>query len=130
MPVTEYRYSVLKSYEKYQHYRTLIYIYTFLSYGILHLNRKSYTNMKMKLQSDAAFDPTFLSVMDTTFMLFYAIGSFFSGTLGDLLSAPLIVSAGLIGASLCMFFFAILVSLDVERSGNELLRTFTPLVSK
>lgn len=128
MPVTQYRYSVLKSYEKYQQYRTLIYVYTFLSYGILHLNRKSYTNMKMKLQSEAAFDATFLSVMDTTFMLFYAIGSFFSGALGDLFPAPFIVAVGLIGTSICMFTFALLVSFDVEKSGNELLRTFTPLV--
>lgn len=84
--------------------------------------------MKMKLQSEAAFDPTFLSVMDTTFMLFYAIGSFFSGALGDLFPAPFIVAVVLIGTSLCMFIFAILVSFDVEKSGNELLRTFTPLV--
>lgn len=123
------RYSVLQSYEKYQRYRTRIYICTFISYALLHLNRKSYTNMKIKLQADASFDPTFLSVMDTVFMLFYAIGSFFSGLIGDWLSGPFIVAFGLIGSSLCMLSFAFLVSVDIEKSENEILRTFTPLVS-
>lgn len=81
-PGAQERTQLVLAFNKYRDYRSRIYMYTFISYGILHLTRKCYTNMKVKLEKEADFDPTFLSVMDTVFMLFYAIGSFFSGALG------------------------------------------------
>lgn len=47
-----------------------------------HFSRKSYTNVKVQLKL-AGVDPILLSQMDTVFMICYAIGSFFSGKLGD-----------------------------------------------
>jgi len=117
-----------EAYKKYKVWRRYVYLYTFISYGLLHLSRKCYSNMKMELEKKASFDPMFLSVMDTVFMLFYAFGSFFAGILGNLFSSPLIVSIGLFGSSLCMIVFGILVWCDVEKSGNEFLRTFIPLL--
>lgn len=86
--------------------------------------------MKVALEQNASFDPVFLSIMDTVFMLFYAIGSFFAGILGTIFSGPLIVSIGLFGTSFCMIAFAILIWCDVENSNSEFLRTFLPLVSR
>ena len=123
------RTSILQAYGKYDQFRSKVFMYTFISYSMIHLLRKSYSNMKMKLESDASFDPTFLSVMDTVFMLFYAIGSFFSGSLGEHLSSSTIVSVSLVGSGISVLFFAILVSLQIEDSDNEILRTFIPIVS-
>jgi sugar phosphate permease len=85
--------------------------------------------MKVELEQKASFDPVFLSIMDTVFMLFYAIGSFFAGILGTIFSGPLIVSIGLFGTAFCMTAFAVLILCDVEKSNNEFMRTFLPLVS-
>jgi sugar phosphate permease len=112
----------------FQRHQTEIYLFTFLAYGVLHLSRKTYANLKVKLEANAMFDPTFLSVMDTTFMLFYAIGSFFSGALGDFLSAPKIVAIGLIGSGICVLLLAVCVWVKIETSKDEFWRTFTPLV--
>jgi sugar phosphate permease len=120
--------SIRQAYGKYDQLRSKVFMYTFISYSMIHLLRKSYSNMKMKLESEASFDPTFLSVIDTVFMLFYAIGSFFSGSLGEILSSSTIVSVSLIGSGFSVLLFAILVSLQIEHSENEILRTFIPIV--
>ena len=49
-------------------------------------------------------------------MFFYAIGSFFSGKLGDTYHSPTVVGLGLIGSAACVFFLAIGVWTDVAHS--------------
>lgn len=123
------RYAILETNAKFHRYKNRVYVYTFLAYGILHLARKCYTNMKIKLEAEAGFDPTFLSVMDTVFMLCYATGSFFSGKLGRQLAAPVIVSLGLLGSAACVMTLAIFVWLDIESiDNNDFLRTLAPLL--
>ena len=66
-----------------------------------HFSRKSYTTVKMQLEADN-LDPILLSRMDTVFMFCYAIGSFFSGNIGDIYHAPTVIAWGLIGSGLCV----------------------------
>lgn len=81
-----------------------------------HFSRKSYTNVKVELQKEAGLDPIIMSQMDTVFMFFYAIGSFFSGKLGDTYHAPSVVGIGLIGSSVCVMMLVFGVENDVVRS--------------
>lgn len=85
-------------------YRNIVYYLTFIAYAMSHFSRKSYTNVKIQMKSQASMDPILLSQMDTAFMFFYAIGSFFSGRLGDTFHAPTIIGFGLIGSAACVFF--------------------------
>jgi len=94
-------------------YRNLVYYLTFFAYAMSHFSRKSYTNVKVQLKGSAGVDPILLSQMDTTFMFFYAIGSFFSGKLGDTYHAPTVVGIGLIGSAACVFFLVMGVWTDV-----------------
>jgi len=49
-------------------------------------------------------------------MFFYAIGSFFSGKLGDTYHAPTVVGIGLLGSATCVFFLVVGVWGDVAHS--------------
>jgi OPA family glycerol-3-phosphate transporter-like MFS transporter 1/2 len=94
-------------------YRTLVYSSTFVAYAMSHFSRKCYTNIKVQLKG-IGVDPILLSQMDTAFMFCYAIGSFFSGKLGDTYHAPSIVALGLFGSAFCVFSLAVGIWSDIE----------------
>jgi sugar phosphate permease len=96
-------------------YRTIVYSSTFVAYAMSHFSRKCYTNVKVQLKL-LGMDPILLSQMDTTFMFFYAIGSFFSGQLGDTYHAPTVVGLGLIGSAACVLTLALGIWDDIENS--------------
>eukprot|EP01041_Mallomonas_annulata_P010554 gene10554-22013_t len=97
-------------------YRNIVYYLTFFAYAMSHFSRKSYTNVKVQLKTKAGIDPILLSQMDTTFMFFYAIGSFFSGKLGDTFHAPTVIGIGLLGSACCVFALVVGVWTDVAHS--------------
>ena len=115
--------------EKFRSYQTRVFVLTFFAYGMIHVTRKCYVNLKMKLQNESRFEPILLSLMDTTFMLFYAIGSFFSSTIGVYYPYPVIISIGLFGSSLSVLLLSVSVWTKVEESSNSLVRFGIPLVS-
>ena len=84
-----------------------------------HFSRKSYTTVKKQLQADAGFSTDVLSTMDTTFMFSYAIGSFFSGSLGDRMRPSTVVAAGLWGSAICVAVLCVAIWTDfmVEAPG-------------
>jgi OPA family glycerol-3-phosphate transporter-like MFS transporter 1/2 len=88
------------------HYRSVVYYFTFIGVANSHFTRKCYTNLKIQLLS-IGVNPSLMSQMDAIFMLFYAIGSFFSGNLGDRTHAPSIVGIGLIGSGISIMLLAI-----------------------
>ena len=94
-------------------YRNVVYYSTFVAYAMSHFSRKCYTNVKVQLKA-LGFDPILLSQMDTTFMFFYAIGSFFSGQLGDHFHAPTVVGLGLLGSAGCVLALTMGIWSDVE----------------
>lgn len=53
----------LRYYALYFSLRNRVYYFTFIAYGMLHLSRKCYTNLKIKLEQEAGFDAISLSVM-------------------------------------------------------------------
>lgn len=110
--------------EKLTKYRNLVYFLTFLAYAMSHYSRKSYTNVKVQMKGQAGMDPILLSQMDTAFMFFYAIGSYFSGRLGDMFHAPTIIGYGLIGSACCVFLLVFGITEDFTRSNSVTFASF------
>ena len=52
----------LRYYALYDKLRNRVYYLTFVAYGMLHLSRKCYANLKIQLERDAGFDTFSLSV--------------------------------------------------------------------
>mmetsp|Transcript_6244 Transcript_6244/g.8273 ORF Transcript_6244/g.8273 Transcript_6244/m.8273 type:complete len:479 (-) Transcript_6244:511-1947(-) len=87
-------------------YQAWVFFVTFVAYANSHFSRKSYTQVKTQLESDAGMTPAFLGGLDTMFMFSYALGSFLMGNLGDRLRPAAVVGAGLWGAGVCVLLFA------------------------
>jgi sugar phosphate permease len=87
-------------------YRNLVFFVTFLAYANSHFSRKCYTCLKFQI-SQAGVSDAEASQMDSFFMLFYAVGSFFSGSLGDTYNPSMIVGVGLIGSGIAILMLAI-----------------------
>nr|AKN21658.1 slc37a-2 [Schmidtea mediterranea] len=113
-------------------YKSVVFIVTFFAYGLLHANRKSFSNVKptfteewtgtnnntivyplknwkrnnLFLGNDSA--QVFLGVLDTVFMGFYAIGLYASGYIGDRYDPTLVLSAGMFLSSISIFIFGVL----------------------
>ena len=92
---------------KCRHWQTVVYGCTFMAYAMSHFSRKSYTNVKAQLREDAGFDTDLLSRIDTGFMFCYAVGSFFSGKLGDKYNPVTVTSVGLMGSGVMVILFVI-----------------------
>ncbi|KAF4672970.1 hypothetical protein FOL47_011159 [Perkinsus chesapeaki] len=67
-----------------RYYQVSVLLWTFLTYACLHAVRKAFTNATPNMKEYYGYSTTFFGVMNTLFMLFYAIGMFFTGPLGDL----------------------------------------------
>jgi len=87
-------------------YQIWVFFVTFISYANSHFSRKSYTQVKTQLKSQAGMSAKFLGAMDTMFMFSYALGSFLMGNLGDRLRPAAVVGVGLWGAGICVLLFA------------------------
>jgi sugar phosphate permease len=51
----------------------VVFAITFTAYVALHAERKSFTNVKSAMLTEWGFSQTFLGVLDTVFMLTYAV---------------------------------------------------------
>jgi sugar phosphate permease len=87
-------------------YRNFVFYFTFIAYANSHFSRKCYTCLKYQINQAGVSDSQ-ASQMDSFFMLFYAFGSFFSGSLGDTYNPTMIVGVGLIGSGIAILMLAI-----------------------
>nr|AFA52603.1 hypothetical protein [Vaucheria litorea] len=99
--------------KKFQNAQKFVYITTFIAYAMSHFARKSYTTVKKQMRMEADFSPELFSRLDTGFMFSYAVGSFFSGYLGDRLHPSTVVASGLVGSALCVFGLVVGIWLDL-----------------
>lgn len=58
--------------------------WTFLTYVCLHAVRKAFSNATPNMKEYYGYSTTFFGIMNTLFLVFYAIGMFFTGPLGDI----------------------------------------------
>ena len=80
-----------------------------------HFSRKCYSTIKQQLQSEAGYSALLLSEMDTVFMGTYAIGNIVSGKLGDTLRPTTVLSVGLFGSGICLFFINVALWFQFEK---------------
>ena len=67
-------------------------------------------------------------MMDTVFMLFYAIGSFFSGSLAEYLQSSKIVALGLLGSGICVLLLVSFIMTNFRYSSSSSTFYAIPLV--
>ncbi|KAF4661831.1 hypothetical protein FOZ61_002916 [Perkinsus olseni] len=67
-----------------RYYQVSAFLWTFLTYVCLHAVRKAFSNATPNMKEYYGYSTTFFGIMNTLFMLFYAIGMFFTGPLGDI----------------------------------------------
>ncbi|KAF4744212.1 hypothetical protein FOZ63_002400 [Perkinsus olseni] len=67
-----------------RYYQASALTWTFLTYVCLHAVRKAFSNATPNMKEYYGYSTTFFGIMNTLFMLFYAIGMFFTGPLGDI----------------------------------------------
>lgn len=87
-------------------YQYWVFFVTFVAYANSHFSRKSYTQVKTQLESDAGMTASFLGGLDTMFMFSYAMGSFLMGNLGDRMRPAGVTGVGLWGSGVCVLLFA------------------------
>lgn len=93
---------------------------TFGGYFMAHFSRKCYSTVKQQLEDEAGYSPLTLSAMDTTFMGTYAIGNIISGKLGDTLNPTTVLSIGLFGSGICLFFINVAIWFDFHAFNEQL----------
>jgi len=101
-------------------YQPVAFAITFGGYLMAHFSRKSYSTIKVQLETQAGFSPLLLSSMDTVFMATYAIGNVINGKLGDTFNPTTILALGLFGSGVCLFLINSLIWFDVEAKSEML----------
>lgn len=99
--------------------KALVFVVTFVSYGLYHASRKSLSGVKSSIKADWLSNTSdhaplftseadakhFLGSLDAIFMAAYAAALFFWGWLGDRLNPKLVVAAGMIGSAITLTLF-------------------------
>jgi sugar phosphate permease len=83
----------------------LVFVLTWFSYATIYLTRKNFSVVKSDLHNHAGISVADLAIIDTCFLVFYAVGQFVSGFLGDRFGARKIIACGLMGSALVSFCF-------------------------
>ncbi|BFZ10746.1 hypothetical protein BsWGS_13785 [Bradybaena similaris] len=113
-------------------HRCAVFLLTFLSYAFFHANRKAFSNVKASTgkvwtpsvhneslpgikpdeiwSSHHLFDSAqsaehFQGILDTSFMLAYALGLFLNGYIGDRVNMRILLTFGMAGTSVMVFIF-------------------------
>jgi len=81
-----------------------IFLLTFFTYAALHFSRESWSILKSKVESEQGISSSTLGVVDTLFLLFYSIGLFISGQLGDHYSPKMLIVVSYFAVSVIMLF--------------------------
>lgn len=83
--------------------RTRAFFLTWIAYGAVYLTRKNFSVVKSELNQSEGFSVATLGLIDTSFLVSYALGQFVSGYIGDRLGAKKIIALGLLGSGLVSF---------------------------
>nr|KAI8729687.1 sugar phosphate exchanger 3 isoform X2 [Biomphalaria glabrata] len=111
-------------------HKTAVFFITFFSYAFFHANRKAFSNVKSSAAevwtphnlTDRILEPRdlwyshdmfesnddavkFEGVLDTAFMLAYAVGLFLNGYIGDRVNMRILLSVGMAATSVLVFIF-------------------------
>jgi len=104
-------------------YQWWAFFVTFGGYFMAHFSRKCYSTVKQQLQGEAGYSTNLISTMDSVFMCTYAIGNILNGKAGDTFNPTTVLSLGLFGSGICLFFINVAIWFDF-RGFNEALGNF------
>ena len=79
-------------------------ILTWIAYVAFNVARKVISVVKRRLQLELKLSTTVLGALDTAFLIAYTCGQFINGPLGDVLGARAMVSVGLFGTAVILYF--------------------------
>jgi len=101
-------------------YTLLIFFITYSTFTSLHSSRAAWSYSKRNIELDPLYhnsiDDYFLGTVDFIFMLFYGIGLFVSGYIGDKFSLKKML---VMGMSLCTFFFFMIFLCRAANDSNS-----------
>ncbi|UYV70604.1 SLC37A3 [Cordylochernes scorpioides] len=128
MPILETTYDINMNRRK-LFFKINAFLYAFMAYSLYHINRKVFSAVKTtmsKIWTPQDLNSTFyefdqwnkhdlfstseeagyfMGTLDMVFMIFFAIGLYISGSLGDRINMRKILAFGLISSSISIFFF-------------------------
>src|SRR6187549_398003 len=78
---------------------------TWLAYASYYFGRKGFSVAKSTLQQTLSVSERALGVIDTAYLVAYALGQFGSGYLGDRIGARRLIGYGLCASALCCVAF-------------------------
>jgi len=84
----------------------LLFIITFLANASIHVIRVAWSVLKSEIRDQYNWDTSTLGLIDSMFLLSYAIGLIFNGPLGDKYSRKIVIFLGILLTSLstiCVF---------------------------
>lgn len=102
-----------------QTYQLLIFFITYSTFTSLHSSRSAWSYSKTNLEKDSLYhdiDDYYLGTVDFIFMLFYGIGLFVSGYIGDKFSLKKML---VMGMALCTFFFFLIFLCRASNDSNS-----------
>lgn len=76
---------------------------TWFSYAALYLTRKNFSVIKSDLHALEGLSVATLSLVDTSFLVVYAVGQFYSGFLSDKFGPKMVMVIGLLGSAIISF---------------------------
>ena len=82
-----------------------IFLFTYISYIIVYMNRKALTNTKTVLQKEQVFSEKELGGLDTAFLTTYALAQFASGGMEAALGSKRSMVLCFLGTSVCTYLF-------------------------
>ena len=85
-----------------------VFVITFMCVVSLHGARESWYMIKHEVHQELGFSSTFLGTIDTTFLLFYSMGYYCSGVLGDRFLVTRLVGYGMLSAAVLYILICLL----------------------
>ena len=104
-------------------FQWIVFGLTFYSHMAMHATRKALSNIKAELTEDEWFgegedaNVSYLSVLDTCFLIAYAAGLFFMGAVGDRVNRRRLLAFGMVGAAALTGAFGLFGLMGVHARG-------------
>ncbi|KAF0711590.1 Aste57867_5189 [Aphanomyces stellatus] len=92
----------------------LIFLFTYTAYIAVYFTRKPFSVTKSTLKAEDVHTESELGLIDTAFLVSYAVGQFASGPVASILGSKLGLAVAFIGTGVCSFVFGTSPSKDVR----------------
>jgi len=115
---------------RWTHHHLAVYVLTFMGYACYHATRKTFSNVKTAMSKtwmcslvglskcSASQAESMQGMLDSVFMISYAVGLYISGYIGDRFNVRYVLSIGMCSSAVCVFMFGTLTEwLQIYHTG-------------